>query len=119
MKNNIFLMLITLIFIISGMGSIYAAQNSPAKSSIEAEVKAELCCCADNADCKAKCTCTDCSKDGKCEKDCECCCKDKESKCAADAKCNKDGKGCDVVKKAECSKEKAQKGCGPIKGCGK
>lgn len=114
MKKNIYVILFTLLFIVSGIGAVYAVEDTSVKSSVKTVEKTAECCCGDSPDCKDKCTCADCKGDGKCEAECGCCCKDGEKSCAANENC---GKNC--TQKADCGQQK--KGCGTAdkKGCGR
>jgi hypothetical protein len=121
MKKNIFIILTAVMFLAMGIGSAFAETVTTEKSEVKAAVEKTAGCCADNADCKEKCTCTDCKHDGKCDEKCECCCKDGMKGCTDKSSC-KDAKAgcCDKkaeVKKADCG---AAQGCGAQKksGCG-
>lgn len=109
MKKNILFILTAVMLLAMGIGSAFAETETATKTVVKAAVENTACCCADNAACKEKCTCTNCKGDGKCDAKCECCCKD-------GAKCT-DNANCKDAKKADCG---AARGCGAQtkSGCG-
>ncbi len=121
MKKNIFIILTAVLFLATGIGSAFAEGQAVEKSAVKAAVEKTAGCCADNAACKEKCTCTDCKGDGKCDDKCACCCKDGMKGCTGKSNCKDAKAGCcdkkTEVKKADCG---APQGCGAQMktGCG-
>jgi hypothetical protein len=111
MKKNIFILLTSIMFLATGIASVYAENASTAKPEVKALEKTAECCGDGNKSCcdKDKCVCKECKTAGKCDTKCECCvnCKDGKMKC-------RDMKGCDG-KKAEGMKKSD---CGSAQGCG-
>lgn len=122
MKKNIIIILTAVMFLAMGIGSAFAEGPAVEKSAVKAVVEKTVCC-ADNAACKEKCTCTDCKGDGKCDDKCTCCCKD-GAKCSDNASCKEGKAGCcdkkTDAKKADCGaaqgcSAQTKSGCGMMK----
>jgi len=114
MKKNIIIILTAVLFLAMGIGSAFAEGPTAEKSAVKAAVEKTAGCCADNAACKEKCTCTDCKHDGKCDDKCTCCCKDGMKGCTDKSNCKDAKAGCCETKKAEVKKAD----CGAAQGCG-